>query len=235
MSDAHVAEPQPRAGSAGNARYTLYYVPGAASFAVHWMLLEVGAPFELIKVDLGARAQRSVSYLALNPDGRVPTLIVDGEPRAECAALLMLLAERHSSAGLMIDLTDPRRPTFLQTMFYLANTLQPAFRAWFYADEPAGPENTEAAKRQARATIEAAWQRLDTQLADERLYLTGPTLTAADFLATMLMRWSREMPLPAIRFHHIALYIERMWSHSSLRLVHEREGLSADWIVRKQP
>src|SRR5882724_2392808 len=67
MSDAHVAEPQPRAGSAGNARYTLYYVPGAASFAVHWMLLEVGAPFELIKVDLGARAQRSVSYLALNP------------------------------------------------------------------------------------------------------------------------------------------------------------------------
>lgn len=143
MSDSHIAapQPQPRPGSSvGYARYTLYYMPGAASFAVHWMLLEVGAPFELIKVDLTAKAQRSVSNLALNTDGRVPVLIVDGEPRAECAALLMILAERHTSAGLMIELTDPRRPAFLQTMFYLANTLQPAFRAWFYADEPAGPD-----------------------------------------------------------------------------------------------
>lgn len=233
MSDS-LAAPQLRPSAVGNARYTLYYMPGSASFAVHWMLLELGVPFELIKVDLDAKAQRSASYLALNPDGRVPTLIVDGEPRAECAALLMLLAERHSSAGLMIDLTDPRRPAFLQTMFYLANTLLPAFRAWFYADEPAGPENAEAAKRRAGATIETAWRRLDTQLADERPYLTGPTLTAVDFLATMLMRWSREMPLPAIRFQHIALYIERMWLHSSLRLVHEREGLSTNWMVRKQ-
>jgi len=151
MSDSHIAAPRPRPGCpVGNAAYTLYYMPGAASFAVHWMLLEVGAPFELIKVDLTAKAQRSVSYLTLNTDGRVPTLIVDGETRAECAALLMMLAERHTSAGLMIELTDPRRPAFLQTMFYLANTLQPAFRAWFYADEPAGPE-TQKRRRSRRA------------------------------------------------------------------------------------
>jgi len=218
----------------GGAMYTLYYMPATASFAVHWMLLEIGAPFELVKVDLSAKAQRTESYLALNPDGRVPTMIVDGKPRTECAALLMLLAERHPGTGLSIELADPRRPDFLQTMFYLANTLQPAFRAWFYAHEPAGPEHVEAVRGQARQAIETAWQRLDMRLADGRRYLTGPTLTPADFLATMLMRWSRDMPAPAISMPRIADYLHRMWELSSLRLAHEREGLTSDWIMRKR-
>ena len=75
--------------------YILYYSPGTASMAVHQALLEIGAPHELRKVDFETQAQKSAEYLALNPNGMVPTLIVDGQPHYECAALLMLLAERH--------------------------------------------------------------------------------------------------------------------------------------------
>src|SRR5579863_2515086 len=97
-------------------RYRLFYMPGTASFAVHWMLLEIGAPFELSKVDFAVKAQHAPEYLALNPDGVVPTLIVDGTPRSETAALLMLLAERHPEARLAPASGDPGRPEFLQTM-----------------------------------------------------------------------------------------------------------------------
>ncbi len=170
--------------------YTLYYSPGAASFAVHWMLIHIGAPFELVRIDLASKQQHSAQYLALNPNGHVPTMIVDGSPAAECGALLMALSERYPEAGLSRKIDDGDRMEYLQTMFYLANTLQPAFRNWFYPDEAAG--------------------------------------AAADFLGTMLMRWSRDMPCSAGKFSNVAAYIKTMWLLPSLRLVHEREGLT-DW------
>jgi glutathione S-transferase len=211
--------------------YTLYYSPGAASMAVHWMLLQIGAPFALEKIDLAAKAQHAPAYLALNPGGHVPTLVVDGVPRAECAALLLLLAERHPEAGLMPAMGAASRAEFLQTLFYLANTLQPAFRNWFYADEAAGPANSEATMAHARARIEGAWSRLDSQFEDGRAFLNGTSLTATDFLATMLMRWSRSMLHPATDYPHLAHYVRRMSELPSFRAVNEREGL-ADWPPR---
>ena len=74
--------------------YALYYSPGTASLALHWMLIELGEPFDLVLTDTQTGAQRSPEYLKLNPAGRVPTLVVDGKPHAEVAAMLMLVAER---------------------------------------------------------------------------------------------------------------------------------------------
>ena len=209
--------------------YKLYYAPGTASFCVHWMLIELGVPFELSCVDVEAKANKSAEYVRLNPSGLVPTLVVDGVPYAETAALLMLLAERHSEAGLAPPPGAPGRAEYLQWMIYLANTLQPAFRAWFYADEPAGPENAEAGKAQTQSRIEAGWERVGVLLSDGRPFLLGQRLSTADFLATMLMRWSRNMPRPATAFPNLGAYVERMRALPSLREVHAREGLT-EWI-----
>lgn len=210
--------------------YTLYYSPGTASLAVHWMLIHLGVPFGLKPVDLKAREQQTPEYLAINPGGFVPALVVDGKAHAECAALLMLLAERHPHAGLEPTRGTPERADYLQWFIYLANTLQPAFRAWFYPDEMAGAENSEATQARARAKIESCFARLDAQCADGRHYLLGPRLSAVDFLATMLARWSRNMPKPATHFPHVLAYVNRMRSLDSLKEVHAREGLT-DWIT----
>lgn len=209
--------------------YRLYYSPGAASLAVHWMLIELGVPFELERIDTEAKQQKSPEYLALNPDGVVPTLIVDGAPMGESTAILMLLAERHGPGGLSPAPGSSGRAAYLQWMIYLANTLLPAFRAWFYPDEPASAEASGAAGLVARARIEGAWDRIDAQLARGGPHLMGETLTAADFLASMLMRWSRNMPKTATAWPNIATYLDRMRAMPSLREVHAREGLT-DWI-----
>jgi len=209
--------------------YRLYNSPGTAGLAVHWMLIELGAPFAVTMLDFERREQKSAEYLAINPMGRVPTLMVDGTPRTECAALLMLLAERHPEAGLAPPPGDPARADYLQWMIFFANTLQPAFRAWFYADEPAGPENAAAAQASARTQIEAAWLLLDNHFADGRAFMLGERRSAADFLATMLTRWSRNMPRPATDWPHLARYVARMRATPSLREAHDREGLT-DWI-----
>ena len=209
--------------------YKLYYSPSTASLAVHWMLIELRVPFELVLTDIAKGAQKSAEYLKLNPAGRVPTLVVDGTPHTEVAALLMLLAERHPEAGFAPEIGAPERADYLQWMFFCANTLQPAYRYWFYDGEAAGPENAEAAKARARANVEEGLARLDALLADGRKYLLGPKLSALDFLATMLTRWSRNMPKPATAWPHLAAYIDRMRAMPSLREVHKREGLT-DWI-----
>ena len=54
--------------------YVLYYSPGAASMAVHWMLIEMGVPFEARLVDIDAGQQHDPRYLALNQSGRVPLI-----------------------------------------------------------------------------------------------------------------------------------------------------------------
>ncbi len=71
----------------------LYYAPGAASMLVHWLLIDLDLPHELNLVDTAAGAQKRPEYLALNPNGVVPTLVVDGQPMFEAAALAMTLAE----------------------------------------------------------------------------------------------------------------------------------------------
>ncbi len=212
-----------------DAPYRLHYMPSTASLAVHWMLIELGVPFELELVDFETRVQRSPEFLKLNPSGRVPVLVVDGVPRAEVAALLMLLAERHPEAGLAPAVGSAERADYLQWMLFLANTLQPAFRVWFYPDEPAGPDQVAAVQARARADIQAIWARVDVRFAEGRRYLVGERLSTADFLLTMLTRWSRAMPVKATDFPHLGAYVGRMRAIPSLREVHVREGLT-DWI-----
>lgn len=208
--------------------YTLYYAPGAASLAVHLALLELDAPHQLERLDLQARQHKSPAYLKLNPNGVVPTLLVDGQPVYECAALLLLLAERHPGAGLAPPPGTPARAPYLQWMVHFANTLQPAFRAWFYPAEPAGEEAGAAAQESARLRIEACWDRLNAHLAHAGPYLCGAQYSMADMLGTMLMRWSRNMPRPAHTWPTLAKHAATMKSRPAFKEVYAREGLS-DW------
>ncbi|THD54197.1 glutathione S-transferase family protein [Phenylobacterium sp.] len=205
--------------------YTLYYSPGTASMAVHWALIELAVPFEAVRLDFDAADQRNPTYLRLNPAGRVPTLVIDGAPYSESAALLMLLAERHPQAGLAPAPGDPQRARWLETMVFLANTVSPAMRDWFYADKDGDPAGADAVRDLARSRIEGAWPRLAAALSDGRPFLFGDAPGAADYLAAMLMRWSRNMPHSADEQPELAAYLGRMGSLPSYADLCRREEL----------
>lgn len=206
--------------------YTLYFSPGAASFSVHLALLELGVPFELARVDLQAGEQKSADYLRLNPNGVVPTLVHDGRAMAESAALLLWLAEQHRK--LEPELGSPERMPYLQWMLHLANTLQPAFRLWFYPHEAAGEASVDGAKAAAQVKVEAVFDRLADHLSINGPFICGAQMTVTDLHAFMLMRWSRNMPKPATSWPVLAEFVTRMKARPSFKALYAAEGLT-EW------
>ena len=208
--------------------YILHYAPGAASLVVHWLLIDLGVDHELRRVDLAAGEHKQPAYLALNPGGVVPTLQIAGVPVAEAAALVLHLADAHPAAALAPVPGSIERARYYQWILFLANTVQPAFRRWFYPAEAAGADAADSNKDGAREAIEGAWTRIDDHLAAQGPHLLGDQLSAADFLLGMLMRWSRNMPRPATDWPQLAALAARLKARPSFRRLYEVEGLT-DW------
>lgn len=209
--------------------YTLYYSPGAASMCVHLALLETNAPHELVLVDLAAGQQRDPAYLKLNPNGVVPTLLIDGKPFYEAAAALMTIAERQPEGKLAPPVDSLSRAAWNQWIVHLANTLQPAFRLWFYPQDIAADAATQAVvKTAAQRKIEAAWDRLESHLTVNGPYLLGDKPSAADLMLIMLMRWSRNMPKPVMEWPTLAAFASLMKSRPSWKRLYEVESLT-EW------
>jgi glutathione S-transferase len=208
--------------------YTLYYSPGTASMVVHLALLEIGCPHELVRLDFDKGDQRSAEYLKLNPRGQVPTLIVDGKPCCESAALLMLLAERHPEAKLAPPPGSELRPAWYQWVVFFSNALAPTYRYWFYPPDLGWEEHPPAVRQALAAKIEANWAHVDAHLQANGPCMLGREFTGVDLFATMYMRWSRNMPRPATEWPALRKLADRVRSRPSWRTLYEREGLT-DW------
>ena len=118
---------------------TLYFAPGASSMAVHIALHEIGVPFNGRPMSFKNNDLRSPDYLALNPEGKVPMLIVDGRPLTEVAAILYYLAKRYPEAELLPRDDIEAEAQALSWMSFIASTLHPARRQGLdYAKEVYG-------------------------------------------------------------------------------------------------
>lgn len=212
--------------------YTLYYSPGAASLIVHVALLETGVDYELKLVDLQSKQQKDPAYLQLNPNGVVPTLLIDGKPYLESAALLMLLAERYPQAGLVPPAASAAYDEWRQWIIYLSNNLQSIFRLWFIPTDLGYEEHPPAIRDALQTRIASIWDRLEQHLAKNGPYLLGGTFSAADLYLTMLMRWSRRMPRPATGWPALEQLAHLVTARPSWKKMMEIEGIEA-WPLHK--
>jgi glutathione S-transferase len=109
-------------------RLTLYFAPGASSMAPHIALHEIGAPFEARPVSFRRNETRQAPFLAVNPEGKVPTLLIDGRPLTEVAGVLYYLARAFPEARLM-PAGDPEAEAHVVSwMSFIASSVHPARR-----------------------------------------------------------------------------------------------------------
>ena len=65
---------------------------------IRWYLEELGIPYEFILIDLQAGEQQHPNFLAINPFGKVPTIVDKGFKLWESGAILLYLAEKYDAA-----------------------------------------------------------------------------------------------------------------------------------------
>ena len=108
---------------------TFWFSPGASSMATHIALYEVGAQFDARLISLPTRENRRPEFLGLNPDGKVPTLSIDGRILTEVAGTLFYLARRFPEAGLLPAGDIEAEAQVISWMSFIASTVHPARRA----------------------------------------------------------------------------------------------------------
>ena len=119
----------------------LYYAPQTIALASHIALEEAGAEYEAVRVNFADNGQRSPQYLAVNPKGRVPSLVTDRGILTETPAILAYIAQSYPGSNLAPS-GDAFAFARLQSFCaYLCSTVHVAHahmrRGQRWADDPA--------------------------------------------------------------------------------------------------
>jgi len=174
----------------------LYLAPGSSSMAVHIALHEIGAPFEPRPMSFHKQDMCSTEFRALNPAGKVPTLMVDGRPLTEVAACLFYLAKRFPEAKLLPGDIEAEAEA-VSWMSFIASTLHPARRQ--------GVEHLNEVWRIAEAKLgNSYWALGDYSIVDIHLFrlfwrMANSQKPARDSLPSLFRHYERMMIRPAVR------------------------------------
>ncbi|WP_136658539.1 glutathione S-transferase family protein [Nitratireductor sp. XY-223] len=158
-----------------------YTNPMSRGRIVRWMLEETGAPYETRIVDYGAE-MKAPDYLAVNPMGKVPTVVHGDTVVSECAAICAYLADAFPDARLAPPVD--RRGAYYRWLFFAAGPLEAATvnRALGF-EVPSERERTVGYGNFARVM-----DTLETAVSASR-YIAGETFSAADVYVGVHVSW----------------------------------------------
>ncbi len=163
---------------------TLYASPMSSALPVLQAVAELDVPHELIVVDLAAGEQRTPAFLALNPNGKVPTLVVDGTPMFEALAIMHWLGDRFGvQRGVWPAPDAPERLTALSWSTWMYVTFSAALKRLLNASSERVPaeRHNQAEAQHSAAELQELLGMLDTQLAG-RAYLLGDSFSLTDLI-----------------------------------------------------
>ncbi len=183
---------------------TLYFAPGASSMAPHIALHEVGAAFESEPLSFHKKENRDPAFLAINPEGKVPTLLIDGRPLTEVAGILFYLARRFPKAALLPTDDIEAEAQVVSWMSFIAATIHPARRQ--------GLEHS-------RSVYAIAEKRLGGQE-----WAVGRYSIADIHLFRLFWRFRGSLNPQPGEFPHLSAHYERMMARPAVRKTIEIES-----------
>lgn len=174
---------------------TLYTMPGSSSTAPRIALDEAAADYELVEVERDDAGNNisPADYAALNPMGKVPTLVDGALVLTEAAACCLYIAEKYPEAALMPPTGSDDWAKTLRWLTLLTNTAQASFLRWYYPDQyTADTDGLEAVQEASVVELARVAEVLATQIGDGP-FLIGAKFTVADGFLAMLTGWSGDL------------------------------------------
>lgn len=171
----------------------LYGDIGSGSAMIEMALAEANETAELRSVPLEGDHQLRKDYLAINPMGRVPTLILpDGTVLTESLAILLTIADLHPQAGLMPAVGTSQRAIALRWMTLLAAEFYPHVTRWDYPLRFGPPEASDAIRDRAAALGHDVLRVVEEHAGlhgGDAPFLLGDRFCLADIQLAVMSRW----------------------------------------------
>ena len=170
---------------------------------VLWCCDELGIPYEREDVGREFGKNHEPAYLALNPNGRIPTIEDDGFVLWESNAIVRYLCAKHGM-GTWYPRELHRLADMERWMDWQQTTLRPHFHAMTNAMQSSAPSG-DILLDSLKKALDDTWNILDAQLAKQP-YIAGATLTMADIpFCYIINRWYK-LPI-----EHHGLPNVKMW------------------------
>jgi glutathione S-transferase len=210
---------------------TLYYSPGACSIAPHVVLEEIGIDYDVRRVSIADGEHKSAAYRDINPQARVPSLMIDGQVVTEVPALLAYIASLRPERGLIPVGGSLDQARCFELLAFLSSSLHIAYaQLWrperFLSDDFERQDLFSALGREAI-------QRFNAEI-EERLvgpWAMGETYTVADAYLLPFYRWGVRIGLDMVATcPRWSRWATRMTARAAVRSVIEREGIGLDWV-----
>ena len=173
----------------------LYHSPRSRSVRPRWLLEEIGAPYELVTLDLSKGETKTAEHLKIHPHGAVPAL-VDGDAKLfESAAICMYLADKFPEKRLAPAVGTSARGPYYQWMVYSMATLEPPVLQVFMNTVMLPEAQRSAAAAEEGRTKFGEVARVLSQALTGKPFLLGEQLSAADVMIGSTLGWAQFMGL----------------------------------------
>lgn len=209
---------------------TLYFSPRACSLACHVALEESGIEFAAQRVRIRKDEHKRPDYLAVNPWGKVPTLVFDGQALTETHAILTLVADLAPADRALLPRGDGlERARAHEWMSFLSSTVHPAFRPFFrpylMLDEPSMYPRL---RETGLPTYRKVLLEVDRRLAG-RQWALGDCYSVCDAYLLVFHIWCQreDMVGYAPDLPNWAAHRARIDARPATQRAYAREGLSA--------
>lgn len=201
----------------------LYGYPHTRSVRVAWALEEAGADYEYALINLQAKEHKKAAFLAVNPFGKIPTLVDDDQVICESAAICTHIAERFPESQL-IPIDAKGRADYFQWLFFIVSELE--VHLWTAAKhERFLPEDKKipAIAHTSYWEFEKAAAILSAHL-HNRQYLAGDTFSAADIICVSVLHWANHVNIPLD--NTLLNYMNKLSERPALAQARKREKLA---------
>jgi glutathione S-transferase len=205
----------------------LYYSSGSCSLAPHIVLNETGQAFELRKFATADRANYSPEYLAVNPKGRIPALLIDGFVLTETPAILAYVGRRFYSAGLYPAGPSEPEARCLELLAWSSNTVHVAFAQLLRPERfVLREESHPPVKESGQANYGRCLADIDARLKHND-YAIGDKFTVVDPFWVVFYRWGVRAGYDMrAKFPAYTAYAERVCRRPSVQRALSIEGIS---------
>ncbi|PWS36401.1 glutathione S-transferase family protein [Falsiroseomonas bella] len=214
--------------------YILYGDRGSGSAMVEMALAEAGQAVELRSVPLEGDHQLRAAYRAINPMGRLPTLLLpDGTVLTEHLAILLTIADLHPDAALLPPAGDPARAIALRWMALMASEFYPLVTVWDYParytpDATALAGIRDRAVAQARDVLRVVEAHAGLRGAGSEPFLLGARFSLADIPIAVMSRWMGGRAWTPANLPRIEALAQAVAARPAIAAIWRRHRLSGD-------